>query len=141
MHSVRASGGFVVRLDPGEEILEVLGQFVRDHELQGANITGIGAVKSTTIGYFDLEAKSYHKKDLPGEMELISLTGNLTWVGNDPMIHAHVVLAGPDYAAVAGHLFSATIAVTGELFIHDTGVRIRRAQDERSGLNLIHGKD
>jgi predicted DNA-binding protein with PD1-like motif len=70
-------------------------------------------------------------------MELVSLTGNVTWVDDAPLIHAHAVLAGPDYVAYGGHLFSAEIAVTGEVSIAPFTTRVCRKPDERTGLNLI----
>jgi predicted DNA-binding protein with PD1-like motif len=53
------------------------------------------------------------------------------------VIHAHAVVSGPDFVAHAGHLFSAEIAATAEVFLWATGERTERALDERTGLRLI----
>lgn len=137
MHAFSIDNGYVVRLDPGEEIITTLGRFLGDHAVKGGTISGIGAVHNTTLGYFDLAEKTYHRREFPEEMELLNLQGNITWVDGERLVHAHVLLSGPDYAAVGGHLFSAEIAVTGEFTVLTSERIIHRAPDARSGLNLI----
>jgi predicted DNA-binding protein with PD1-like motif len=139
MKTFKTSTGYVVRLDPGEEILGTLTGFVIDEEIAGGTITGIGAVKNTTIGYFDLHRKEYSKRRFSDDMELVNLTGNVTWVEGEPFVHAHATISGPDFVAHSGHLFEAEIAVTGEFLLHPTDRRILRAPDERTGLKLIDG--
>jgi len=138
---VRTEGGFVVRLDAGEEVRGSRAAVVVREGIAGGCISGIGTLRNTTIGYFDRERREYDKRRIDAEMELVSLSGNITWVDGEhhPMIHAHVTLAGPDFVSIGGHLFSGEIAVTGELFVIPTEVRIAREFDERTGLKLIHG--
>jgi predicted DNA-binding protein with PD1-like motif len=130
MRSFETEQGYIVRLDLGEEVLTTLTRFITEAGIQGGAIRGIGAVVKTTLGYFDLHAKTYDKRDYPGDMELVSCDGNIT---------AHATISGPDYVAQAGHLFSAEIAVTGEFYITTTSLKIKRAPDDRTGLNLIDG--
>jgi uncharacterized protein len=139
MQSFETKQGYVVRLDPGEELLGTLTRFVTEAGIQGGVIRGIGAVVKTTLGYFDLHEKTYDKREYPDDMELVSCDGNITWLDGAPMIHAHATISGPDYVARSGHLFGAEIAITGEFFITPTSLKINRAPDERTGLNLIDG--
>jgi predicted DNA-binding protein with PD1-like motif len=139
MHVMQTPSGYLVRLDRGEEVVESLSRFAREQGLPGGAMTGIGAVKNTTIGFFDLEQKEYNKREFPQEMELVGLTGNMAWADGEPVIHAHVMLSGPDYAAYGGHLFSAEIAVTGEIFVSPTEIQIQRSLDPETGLKLIAG--
>jgi hypothetical protein len=111
--------------------------YLRQEKIEGGSVTGIGAVMNTTLGYFDLHTKEYRQRVFPEDMELVSLTGNITRVDGAPFVHAHAVLSGEDFVAHAGHLFSAEIAVTGELFITPAAVRITRALDQRTGLKLM----
>lgn len=141
MHTIKTSGGYVVRLDLGQEVMASLLAFAQQQELAGGAITGIGAVKDTTLGFFDLHRKSYDQRSFPDDMELVSLVGNITWLEGERMIHAHAVLSGPDLAAVGGHLFGATIAVTGEFFVVPSDQRVHRAADPHTGLNLMAGPD
>jgi len=137
MRAFHTSSGYVVRLDRGEEVLSTLAAFLKAEGVSGATLSGIGAVQRTTLGYFDLHKREYLRREFPDDMELVSLTGNLTWVEGEPLIHAHVTISGPDFVAVSGHLFSAEIAITGEFAIVPTGMRLERALDERTGLRLI----
>ena len=137
MRVVETKSGFLIRLDPGEEIIENLSAFVEKRNIGGGSISGIGAVLDTTLGYFDLHQKIYDRKVYADDMELVSFVGNISWIDGKPMVHAHASLSGPDYQVVGGHLFSATVAVTGEFYLYPIDERIERAPDPRSGLNLI----
>ena len=131
--------GYLVRLDRGEPLLPTLASFLAGRQVRGAALSAIGAVRQSVLGYFDLQRREYVRRDFPEEMELISLSGNLTWAGSEPIIHAHAVLSGPDFVAHAGHLFSTEIAVSGEVFIWTAPARVERALDESLGLKLISG--
>ena len=137
MRSFKIAAGYVVRLDLHEEIMETLLAFVRAEKIMGGSISGIGAVKDTTLGFFNLHQRQYERHEFPDDMELVSFNGNITWFEDEPMIHAHAVLAGPDLAARGGHLFSSRIAVTGEFHLVTNERRIDRTRNEQTKLNLI----
>ncbi len=137
MRFIKTATGFVVRLDRGEEVLDGLSSFIEQAGLVGGSITGIGAVQDTVLGYLDPETKSYHKQTFSGDMELVNLTGNITWVDGKPFVHAHVTISGSDFVARSGHLFQARIAVTGEFYVHPSEVRLARVADPVTGANLI----
>lgn len=129
--------GYFLRLDVGEEVLTSLTKFLVENNLTGASISGIGAVKHTEIGYFDLPRREYLKKIFDEEMELISFNANFAWSQETPIIHAHATISGPDYLAYSGHLFRAQIAITGEFFVWGNNLHLARREDNRTGLKLI----
>ncbi len=143
MRISKTSRGYVMRLDPGEPLVDALLAWARKEAPPAAEVRGIGALKDSEIGYFDLATKSYRTVLLPESMELLQLQGNLAWVdGSDggprePALHAHVVLAGPEMVARGGHLVSAVVSVTAELFVEPLSPTLRRAPDEASGLKLL----
>jgi uncharacterized protein len=139
MLALHSASGTAIRLDPGEEVLTRLTEFVQESNLSGGTISGIGAVKNATLGFYDLHRREYLRRDFPDEMELVSFTANVTWVEDKPFIHAHATLSGSDFLARSGHLFSAEIAVTGEFFFSPSDHKLRRVLDERTGLKLISG--
>ena len=53
------------------------------------------------------------------------------------------IISGEDYTARAGHLFTAEVAVTAEIFISPWSRELPRAFDEQTGVNtmLSLGKD
>jgi hypothetical protein len=127
---------FYVCLSRGEEVLETLTAFFAERDIEAASILGIGAVEDVQLGYYELKTHTYHRKDLEGDYELVNLTGNLSFVEGKRFVHAHVTLGGPDFMALAGHLFRAVIAVTGEFVIRPMEGKVDRAFDEACGLNL-----
>jgi len=137
MKTKRVEGGFIVILERGEEVIESLTRFVTEKGMEGGEIRGIGGVKDVLLGFYDIERKEYLKRRFDDFFELLSLTGNITLVDGKPFCHLHATLSGRDYKAIGGHLFEATISVTGEFFIRVESKLIRKF-DETTGLNLIN---
>ncbi len=129
--------GYIARLDPGEEIIATLSNFVKASDIGTASISGIGAAGELSIGYFDRARKEYVRKALSGEYEILSVTGNVSHVGGEPWVHAHVVLSGSDFAALGGHLFSGKVTVTVELALVVSDERIERKEDAASGFRHL----
>jgi predicted DNA-binding protein with PD1-like motif len=129
--------GYVVRLEPGEEIIASLSRFVKARGIGTAGISGIGAAGELTIGYFDRARKQYVNRNLSGEYEILSLSGNVSHFAGEPWIHVHAVVAGPDFVATGGHLFSAKVTVTVELALVVSGERIERKEDTASGFRPL----
>ncbi len=124
-------------LSKGTRIREGLDAFLRAHNVRTGTIGGIGAVGQADIGFYDLAAKEYRRKEVPEITELVSFLGNITWVDEAPFIHAHVVLGRPDFTLLGGHFFDARIAITGEFTIHPHPQEATRAHDPTIGLSLI----
>jgi hypothetical protein len=130
-----------VRLDPGEEVMSTLAEILQAHQqyISAGQIIGIGTVRKAVLGYFDLARRQYLRREVPGDMELASFVGNVTWMDGRPFVHAHVVLSGPDFVPQAGHLFQAEIAATGEFCYVEGGMPLRREEDQATGLKLVVG--
>ncbi|HUU46247.1 MAG TPA: PPC domain-containing DNA-binding protein [Acidobacteriota bacterium] len=137
MRCQKTPQGYMVRLEKGEEVHAALTRFMREKRIGGGNIIGIGTLTDVTLGYFDLVSREYRREQYTDEYELINLTGNLSYADGEPLLHAHVVLSGPDMRAFAGHLFAGTIAVTGEFAVTVADTEWRRAFDEATGLKLL----
>ena len=128
---------YVIRLEKGEEILGTLTAFVREQNIHGGIIMGLGAVKDLVLGMYDPHKKEYMKRTFQQDMELGNLTGNISCLNGNPMLHCHVTAAASDLGAYTGHLFSAVVSVTGECVIYPFPDRISRTRDEEIGLNLL----
>ena len=137
MKFTRTEFGYLARLEPGEEIIGTLSDFVRARDIGTASVSGIGAAGELNIGYFDRSRKEYVKKGLGGEYEILGLTGNISHVGEEPWVHVHVILSGPDFAAVGGHLFSGKVTVTVELALVVSYERVQRKEDAASGFRHL----
>ncbi len=141
MRFTKTEFGYLVRLEPGEEILSALSRLVNARTIGSGSISGIGAASDITLGYFDRARKEYVKKPLAGEYEILSLTGNISHFGKDPWIHVHAIVSGPDFAAVGGHLFSGTVTVTAELVLTVGQETVVRIEDVASGFRHLELKD
>lgn len=133
----KAETTYIVRLEKGEEVLSTLTEFVREQNIQGGSIQGLGAVKDLELGLYDPHQKTYIKRTFEDDMELGNLTGNISHFEGHPILHCHVTVAASDLQAYTGHLFSASVAVTVECIIIPLSVRLTRARDEAVGLNLL----
>jgi uncharacterized protein len=138
---VAESGGertFVLILDPGEEAFATITRFARDQNLSGASLTALGAFEKATVGWFDLEKKSYRKLPVGEQCEVLSALGDIA-VGDDgkPSVHMHVVLGLSDGSTRGGHLIEGTVRPTLEVALIETPAHLRRKQRPDLGIALI----
>lgn len=138
MHTFSTSNGFVLRLVKGEDAVECLQTFTREHQLASASLTGIGACDHAVLGTYSLSQKKYIKKEFSGEFEIASLTGNIAWDGETPFPHLHAVLADEELHAFGGHVFSLRISATCEIVLRVSKDRLIRTPDEDIGLKLLN---
>ncbi len=126
-----------LRLVKGEEIIGSISSLCKELGIKAASVSGIGATDNAEIGVLDIATKFYVKQPLLGDMEIASLTGNISVSESGaPYLHMHIVLGGFD-GVHAGHLDYAYISATAEIFIDVFDGAIGRFKDEETGLNLM----
>lgn len=134
MRFMKQEREFVVRLEEGEEIVGALNAFCAAHGITGGSVQGIGAVRDATIGCYSLEKKDYVRRELRGEIEIVSLMGNVTMFEGKPFVHVHAALAGriegvkEEFAAVGGHLFRGIVSPMAEVTIGVMEAAIHRVK-------------
>jgi predicted DNA-binding protein with PD1-like motif len=128
---------FAVILDKGDEFVDTLTRFAKDHKLDASQFTAIGAFRSAVLGFFDREKKDYEKIQIDEQVEVLSLLGDITLSGNEPKLHAHVVVGKADGTAHGGHLLKAEVWPTLELILTESPAYLRRRVDPETGLALI----
>ena len=132
------SQGYVLRLDPGEEIVASLTRLVEQEQVQLGSVTAIGAANDVTIGIFSTQEKRYHARRYQGDYEISALVGNVTRKEGEPYLHHHITIGNPVTGEVhAGHLTSATISATLELFLQVWDGQVGRKFSDQVGLNLF----
>ena len=132
------SQGYVLRLDPGEEIVASLTRLVEQEQVQLGSVTAIGAANDVTIGIFSTQEKRYHARRYQGDYEISALVGNVTRKEGEPYLHLHITIGNPVTGEVhAGHLTSATISATLELFLQVWDGQVGREFSDQVGLNLF----
>jgi predicted DNA-binding protein with PD1-like motif len=88
---------FVLVFEMGEEVVVsgLLG-FAREQQLSAARFTAIGAFSDVVLGYFDWHEKEYLRIPVREQVEVLALTGDIALDGNQPTVHAHVVVGQRD---------------------------------------------
>lgn len=133
---------FVLVFDTGDETVSGLTEFAKEHGLDAASFTAIGAFGAATLGYFDVEKKEYQKIPVHEQVEVLSLAGNIAHEeGGEPLVHAHVVLGRSDGTTRGGHLLEGRVRPTLEAVLTETPEHLRRRTDEETGLPLIDIRD
>ncbi len=127
----------IVRLDPGEDILEQIRVLALREDIRLASVQGLGAVNDFTVGVFDTVTKAYHANRFQGSYEIVSLTGTISTMNGEFYCHLHMS-AGDDRGRVmGGHLNRAVISATAELVVTILPGSVDRAFSEEIGLNLF----
>lgn len=129
---------YLIRLDKGERLRESLERFVRETELEGAWISGLGGALAMTLSFYDLDKKQYLDQQFEGLFEIVSLTGNIASDEHGkPAIHLHGVFGDREYQTVGGHVKDLTAAATVELFVHRAYKPTKRKLDPGTGLSTL----
>lgn len=127
----------VLRVDPGENIIDCLIEVSEKESIKLGHFTGIGAVKEIEAGLFDPDEKLYIHKKYKGKYELGSLTGNITLFEGKPYIHAHGTWSDVDGKTYGGHISEAIVSVAGEIFITKIAGEAGRKMNDDIGFRQI----
>ena len=128
---------FVIRIDKGEEIFSSLIQFCKENNISSGSFVGIGATAKAELAVYDLEKKQYNIKTYNQPLEITNITGNITLMDNEPVVHAHITLSDEQMNVVGGHMKSAVVSLTCEIYLTKLDAQINRKKDEETGLNLL----
>jgi len=138
MNYTQIDDQYLVRLSHTENLFEKLTTFCQEKNIVSGKFNAIGAFDTVTLGFYHLNRKEYTWKDIDSAHEIVSLTGNITQVDNQPLLHIHCVLSNSEFAAFGGHLKAATVGATCEIILTPFSKTITREFDQDTGLKLIH---
>lgn len=124
-------------LDRGDEVMSSLQRFATEHSLTASRVTAIGAFESAVLGYFNWNSKQYERIPIDEQVEVLSLVGDIALDGDQPKVHAHVVLGRRNGQAMGGHLLEARVRPTLELMLVESPAHLKRVCDPVSGIPLI----
>ena len=127
----------VVRLDPGEEIVEELTKLAGSEHIALAEVSGLGAVKDITVGVFSVAEQKFCPNRFQGALEIVSLTGTITEMDGKPYLHLHLSAGDREGRVFGGHLSRAVISATGELTVRVLDGHVGRKFSPKIGLNLF----
>lgn len=122
--------------EKGEDINSEVTNWIEQEKIPSGTISVIGAIEDVTLGWFDPECQEYVNTFFPGEFELVSCHGNISYMEGKAFIHLHAVISDRFCRTFGGHLFSSKVAVTGEVFIHAGDEKLERVK--QGAFGLIH---
>jgi uncharacterized protein len=137
MQAQRFENQYVLRLEPGEEVTATLCDFVRGEGIGGGYFVAFGAFSRVLLQYFDMVSLEYEDNPVERQVEVVSLTGNIAWKGNDPKLHIHAALGDRDGGTCSGHLTEGVVRPTLEVFLTRLDGELRREKDPDTGLDLL----
>jgi len=129
---------YALVLDAGDEVMETLISFARNHSLKASHFSAIGAFDDAELGYFDYSIKDYRKIPVKEQVEVLSLLGDITAYEEAPVVHAHVVLGKSNGAVIGGHLLQGRAHPTLEIILTETPGYLQRRMNKETGLPLIN---
>ena len=128
--------GFLMVLRRGDDVLDYLRQLARKERIPSASLTGMGFVNAT-FGFWNAQQKKFQPREFKS-VEAANLTGTIAWEGGEPSIHAHAVVAGPDFEAHGGHVLAMQVD-TGSFEITVTvhNRQLQRAKDSTLDAKVL----
>jgi len=127
---------YALRLEPGDDIHTAIQDFCAGQNITNAVISGLGSVESPTLAHYSMPAKQFTDRQLAGVFEVTNLTGNIALQNGRPFAHLHVTIAGPDFAALGGHLVKGACSATLELILEAHPTRFRKTPNDAVGLAI-----
>ncbi len=128
---------FVLKPAYGTDLVQELQKFVLEEGINLAWISGVGAVVKANLRYYNQVEKSWLDIDVHKNLEVINLTGNISLLNGEPIVHVHITLSDEEGRCYGGHVGPGTIVFNMEILLTTlTGPPVTRKLDSDTGLTL-----
>jgi len=134
-----ARGGrqFIGRLATGSDLVEGITAVAREHDIQAAWVTCLGAIQHASYAFYDQEELHYVDLESDEHHELSGFQGNISMRNGQPFLHAHATISNIRGETVGGHLRPGCTVWVAEVHITElTDVDLQRTHDEITELDL-----
>src|SRR6266705_6281360 len=129
---------FVLRLEQGDDILKTLKQFADSQKIHAAFCEGIGSLYKARLGHYDFkDTRTYKYETFHEDLEILTLSGNVSTMNRQALPHAHVTLGRRDFSVIGGHLEEDSLANMVEVNVTRLPGRLLKDRDKNVGLNLL----
>lgn len=137
MNYKKIGNTYVLRAEPGEEIVESLMELAKEEDIKVGIISGIGACGEADIGHYSVDLQEYKGIEIREEVEMLGINGNITEMNGEKYLHVHGIFGKRDGSVVGGHLKRGVISATSEIFIRTLDGELDRVVDEKTGINVL----
>jgi uncharacterized protein len=121
----------------GDEAFSGLLEFAEKYHVTSAHFTAIGALNGATVGWFDPQRKMYKKIPIEGQVEVISMIGDIALYQGKPVVHTHMVVGTSDGTTRGGHVLDAYVSPTLEVMVTVDPATMQKRFDPETDLTLI----
>ena len=134
----KQGSSFVLRLEQGEDILKTLKQFADSQKIRAAFFEGIGSLYRAKLGHYDFkDTRTYKYETFDEDLEILTLSGNVSTMNQQALPHAHATLGRRDFSVIGGHLEEGSLANMVEVNLARLPGKLEKARDSNVGLNLL----
>jgi hypothetical protein len=137
MNFQRFDHRYQLRFMSGERFVATLLDFCNAEGIGYAALSGLGAVSSVNLAYFNDATREYETHEIAEQLEVIGLTGNITTKDGQPFAHVHATFGGRDLSVRGGHIMDMTVKPNLEIWLTRGTEAVTRLPDEESGLYLM----
>jgi predicted DNA-binding protein with PD1-like motif len=128
---------YAVIFAKGDEAFSGLQEFAERYQIQSAHFTAIGALNGATLAWFDPQRKMYRKIPILGQVEVVSMIGDIALYQGKPTVHTHMVVGLPDGTTISGHVLDAHVSPTLEVMVTVDPIAMHKRFDPETDLTLI----
>ena len=129
------SGRYVLRLDPGEEVMASIVAFAEQRGMTAGWVSALGSLDQAVLGFLDPKDQVYLKRTFDERMEIGSLTANIGVTDDGKcFVHAHAVLSPRELLAYTGHVHEARVGVVVEAMVTALEGTLLRVVDPETGF-------
>jgi len=128
---------YAVIFAKGDEAFSGLLAFADEYHVTSAHFTAIGALNGATLAWFDPQRKMYKKIPIEGQVEVLSMIGDIALYQGKPIVHTHMVVGMSDGTTRGGHLLAAYVSPTLEVMVTVDPIAMHKRFDPDTDLTLI----
>jgi predicted DNA-binding protein with PD1-like motif len=128
---------YAVIFGKGDEAFSGILDFAEKHHITSAHFTAIGALNGATLAWFDPQRKMYKTIPVEGQVEVISMIGDIALYQGKPTVHAHMIVGTSDGTTRGGHLLDAYVSPTLEVMVTVDRIAMQKRLDPQTDLTLI----
>jgi len=121
----------------GDEAFSGLTDFAREYHVTAAHFTAIGALSSARLAWFNPARKQYKVIPIDGQVEVVSMIGDIGLYKAKPSVHTHMVVVQSDGTTRGGHVLEAHVNPTLEVMVTVEPNTMYKRLDEATDLTLF----
>jgi predicted DNA-binding protein with PD1-like motif len=121
----------------GDEVMSGLADWAKHENIRAGHLTAIGALSSVRFGWFDKDRRAYRDIPVDEQVECISFLGDIGFAEGKPALHVHGCVGRPDGSLAGGHVLSAVVWPTLEVFVTAFEQALTKRKDSETDLELF----